>query len=75
MHSQCCEVKTLQLLFECQHGEQSNLFIEWFQLTSLRSPLQNGFINIYGIINNDKKTSPTKVKNFNKADSMNPITS
>ena len=32
----------------------------WFQLTSLRSPLWNGCINIYNIIDNDKKINPTK---------------
>ena len=42
----CCVVKTLQLEFGGLHGEQLNLFIVWFQLTSLRYPLLNGLINI-----------------------------
>ena len=52
---QCCVVKTSQLHFEGQHGEPWNLFIVWFQLTSLRSLLLNGLINIYSIFHDDKK--------------------
>ena len=52
---QCCVVKTFQLLFEGLHGEQLNLYIVWFQLTSLRSPLLNGLINVFSMIINDKK--------------------
>ena len=52
---QCCVVKTLQLQFECLRGKQLNLFIVWFQLNSLRSPLLNGLINVFSIIINEKK--------------------
>ena len=38
---QCCTMETSQLQFEGLHGEQLNLLIVWFQLTSLRSPLFN----------------------------------
>ena len=57
----CCIVKTLQLEFGGLHGEHLNLFIVWFQLTSLRYPLLNGLINIYSIINNDKKQVQQKL--------------
>ena len=40
---QCSVVKTLQLQFEVLHGEQLNLLVVWFQLTSLRSPLWNSW--------------------------------
>ena len=59
---QGCVVKTLQLQFEGLHGEQLNLFMVWFQLTSLRSPLWNGCINIYNIIDNDKKIQQNQCK-------------
>ena len=52
---QCFVVKTFQLQFEGLHGEQLNLYIVWFQLTSLRSPLLNGLINVFSMIINDKK--------------------
>ena len=52
---QYCVVKTFQLQFEGLHGEQLNLYIVWFQLTSLRSPLLNGLINVFSMIISDKK--------------------
>ena len=54
---QCCVVKILQLQFEGLHGEQLNLYIVWFQLTSLRSPLLNGLIIVFSMIINDKNRS------------------
>ena len=51
----CCWGFYFASVLEGLHGERFNLFKVLFQLTSLGSPLWNGCINIYNIIDNDKK--------------------